>query len=151
VGDALGLGARQIDLVHGRNQLQPCVDREVGVRDRLRLDSLCRIDDQQRPLAGGERPGDLVGEVDVAGSVDQVELVSAPVPSRVQDSHGLGLDRDATLPLELHRVEHLASHLRGIDGVCELEDAVGQRRLAVVDVSDDREVANLIHSWPAQG
>jgi hypothetical protein len=29
-----------------------------------------------------------------------------------------------------------------------LDDAVGQRRLAVVDVGDDREIANVIHSVP---
>ena len=66
LGHALGLGAGQVDLVQARDQLEPGVDGEVGVRDGLRLDALGGVDDQQRALAGGERARDLVGEVDVA-------------------------------------------------------------------------------------
>ena len=72
------------------------------------------------------------------GRVDQVQLVALP-----GHAHGLRLDRDPALALELHRVEHLLAHLAAGDGVGELEDAVGERRLAVVDVGDDREVADL--------
>ena len=55
------------------------VDREVGVGERLRLDALRRVDDEHGALAGGERARDLVGEVDVAGRVDQVQLVLVAV------------------------------------------------------------------------
>ena len=48
------------------------------------------------------------------------------------------------LALEVHRVEHLRAHVALGDGVRELEDAVGERRLAVVDVRDDREVADAV-------
>ena len=58
------------------------------------------------------------------------------------DAHVLGLDRDAPLALEVHRVEVLLAHVAGVDGAGDLEDAVRQRRLAVVDVGDDREVAD---------
>ena len=58
------------------------------------------------------------------------------------DSHVLGLDGDAAFALEVHRVEVLGAHVTGVDGLGELEDAVAQRALAVVDVGDDREVAN---------
>ena len=143
--DALRLGARQVDLVDHRDQLEPGVDRQVGVGDGLRLDPLRGIDDQQRPLAGGEAARDLVGEVDVAGGVDQVQVVGLAVGGLVLDPHGLRLDRDPALALEVHRVEHLRLHFRRVDGAGELEDAVGQRRLAVVDVGDDREVADVVH------
>ena len=55
------------------------LDRGVAVRDRLRLDALRGVDDQQRALARGERARDLVGEVDVARRVDQVEVVGLAV------------------------------------------------------------------------
>ena len=61
-------------------------------------------------------------------------------------AHRLRLDRDPALALEIHRVEHLLAHLALRDGVGELEDAVGERRLAVVDVRDDREVADAVWS-----
>ena len=60
-----------------------------------------------------------------------------------QDANGLSLDRDPAFALELHRVENLLAHLARGDGVGQLEDAIGERRLAVVDVRDDREVADL--------
>ena len=72
------------------------------------------------------------------GRVDQVQLVALP-----HHADGLRLDRDPALALEVHRVEQLLAHLAAGDGVGDLEDAVGERRLAVVDVRDDREVADL--------
>ncbi len=144
LGDPLGLGAGKVDLVQAWDQLEPRVDRQVRVGDGLRLDPLARVDDQERTLARGQRPRHLVGEVDVAGRVDQVQLIRLPVVLRlVEHPHRLRLDRDPALALELHRVEHLGAHRTGVDRVGELEDAVGQRRLAVVDVRDDREVADV--------
>ena len=75
----LGLGARQVHLVEHRDQLQAGLDGRVGVGDRLRLDALGGVDDQQRPLAGGKAARDLVGEVDVSGRVDQVQVVGLAV------------------------------------------------------------------------
>ena len=79
LGDALGLGAGQVDLVEHRDQLEAALDRQVRVRERLRLDALRGVDDQQRALAGRERAADLVREVDVAGRVDEVQLVGLAV------------------------------------------------------------------------
>ena len=55
--DPLGLGRRQVDLVEHRDDLVVGVDRLVGVRERLRLDALGRIDQQQRALAGAQGCG----------------------------------------------------------------------------------------------
>ena len=75
VDHALGLGRRQVDLVQHRHHFDALLDRRVAVGDRLRLDALRRVDDEQRAFARGERARHLVGEVDVARRVDQVELV----------------------------------------------------------------------------
>ena len=92
---------------------RPASTAAVGVGDGLRLDALGGVDDQQRALAGGQRARDLVGEVDVAGRVDQVQVVGLAVGRRVLDAHGLRLDRDPALPLEVHRVEHCERMSRG--------------------------------------
>ena len=63
---AVRVGLRQVDLVHDGDDLEPVLDREIGVRERLCLDPLRRIDDEQRALARLQRAGHLVGEVDVA-------------------------------------------------------------------------------------
>ena len=138
-----GLRARQIDLVDDRDDLEVVLDREVGVGERLRLDALRRVDEQQRALARGQRPRDLVREVDVPGRVDQVQDVLLAVLRRVVQPDRVRLDRDAALALEIHGVEHLRFHLARLERAGDLEKAVGQRRLAVVDVRDDRKVTDI--------
>ena len=138
---AVGIGRGQVDLVHDRDDLEVVLDRQVGVRERLRLDPLRGVHEEERALARLERARHLVGEVDVTGRVDQVQLVALPL-----DADGLRLDRDAALALEIHRVEHLLAHLPLRERRGQLEDAVGERRLAVVDVRDDGEVADAIEA-----
>jgi hypothetical protein len=105
----------------------------------LSLDTLRGVDEQDHALAGGQRPRHLVAEVDVAGRVDEVnDVVGVVEPDRLE------LDRDPPLPLELHGVEVLLPHVAGVDRPADLEHAVGQGRLTVVDVGDDRDVADLV-------
>ena len=96
------------------------------------------------PSQACRRAAHLVGEVDVARRVDEVEAVDEAVGGRVLEPDGAGLDRDPLLALEVHRIEDLARHLPGIDRVGELEEAVREGRLAVIDVGDDREVAQAV-------
>jgi hypothetical protein len=118
------------------------VDREVGVGERLRLDPLGRVHDEDGSFAGGERARHLVGEVHVTRRVDQVERVVFSVLRLVLQRHGPRLDRDAALLLELHVVEHLLVHVARGDRPAALEDPVREGRLPVINVGDDREVAD---------
>ena len=70
-GSALG---RSILLMTGMMR-EVVLQRQVDVGQRLRLDALRRVHDQDRALAGGQAARDLVGEVHVPRRVDQVELV----------------------------------------------------------------------------
>jgi hypothetical protein len=84
----------------------------------------------------------------VTGRVDEVERVAVPF-----DADVLGLDRDAAFALEVHRVEVLLAHVARLNSAGDLEDAVGERRLAVIDVGDDREVADpgAVHGYSRSG
>ena len=73
--DELGLGRGQVDLVDDRDDRQALAQGEVDVGQRLGLDPLRGVDDEDRALARLEAAADLVGEVDVPGRVDQVEAV----------------------------------------------------------------------------
>ena len=77
--------------------------------------------------------------------VDQIEVVDATVARRVLQRGRLRLDRDAALALDLHRVEHLRLHLAIAQAPATLNDAIGQRALAVVDVGNDGEISDVIH------
>ena len=118
------------------------VQRQVDVGQRLRLDPLRGVDHQQRALAGRQRPRHLVVEVDVAGRVDEVQLVGLAVVGLVRQPHRRGLDGDPALALEVHAVEELRLALAIGERAGGVEQAVGQRRLAVIDVGDDGEVAD---------
>ena len=61
----------------------------------------------------------------------------------VVEADGIRLDGDAALALELHRIEDLVDHLAVGNSTAELDQTVGQCRLAVVDMGDDGEVADV--------
>jgi hypothetical protein len=136
------IGRGQVDLVQHRDHFHALLDRGVAVRDGLGFDALRGVDHEHRALAGRERAAHLVGKVDVPRSVDQVQQIDFPRTGLVLEGRGLGLDRNAALALEVHRVEHLLGHLALGKAAAHLDEPVGERRLAVVDVRDDREVAD---------
>src|SRR5436309_14693007 len=53
----------------------------------------------------------------------------------------MGLDGDAAFALQVHRVEHLRLHLARGERASQLEQPIGQRGFAVVDVSNNGEIA----------
>src|SRR5207253_10181898 len=100
---------------------------------------------------GGERAIDLVGEIDMAGRVDEVEHVIFAVARPIIEPHGLRLDGDAALALDIHGIEHLFDHFARFQRAGELDQAVGERRFAVVDMGDDGEVADIFDAYRAHG
>ena len=133
----------QVNLVDHRNDLEVFINGGIGVGHRLRLNSLEGIDQQHRPFTAGQAAGDLVVKVDVARRVDQVELVPFALVL-VLHPDSPSLDGDAPLPLQFHVVEHLRLQLPFIDCLGVLQQPVGQGALAVVDVGNDREVADVL-------
>ena len=105
-----GLRGRQIDLINYGNDGEIVLRREKSVGDGLRFHALAGVDHQQRAFARRQGARDLVGKIDVAGRVDQIELVFVAVVREVMQANALGLDGDAALALEVHRIEHLGGH-----------------------------------------
>ena len=134
----------QIDFVDDGNDFEAVIDGEIGIGEGLGFDALRGVDDEQRAFAGGEGARDFVGEIDVAGSVDQVELIGLAVLRGVDHADGVGFDGDAAFALEVHGVEDLGLHFARGEGAGELEQAVGERGFAVVDVRDDGEIADVL-------
>ena len=105
--DNVWLGARQIDLVDHRNDLEIVLQRQIHIRQRLRFNALGRVHDQKRPFAGCQRARNLVGKVDVPRRVDEIENVFLSVLRFIIDAHSLQLDRDAALALDVHIIKEL--------------------------------------------
>ncbi len=141
----LRLRARQVDLVEDGDDLETGIHGQVGVGQRLRLYPLAHVHHEEGPLTGGEAAAHLVREVHVPRGVDEVQDVVLPVLRLVVEPHRVLLDRDAALALQVHGVEELLGHLALGEGARALQEAVGERGLSVVDVRDDREVADVLH------
>ena len=132
-----------VDLVDDDDRPQALLQRFQRHEARLRHRTLDRVDEQQDAVDHAEHALDLTTEVRVAGGVDDVD-------ARVPDLDGavLGEDRDAPLALQVVAVHHpfvdvlVACERPRLD-----EQLVDQRRLAVVDVGDDGDVAE-IHGGP---
>ena len=139
VDDLVDAGVGTVDLVDDQDHRQPRLQRLAQHEPRLRQRPLAGVDQQQHAVDHRQPALDLAAEVGVAGGVDDVELDPA-----VADRGVLGQDRDPLLALEVHRVEHPLGHvLVGAEGARLPQQGVHQRRLAVVDVGDDRDVADV--------
>ena len=79
----------------------------------------------------------------MARRVHQVELIGVAVRVVIIQPYGLRLDRDATLTLNVHVVEQLFFHVALGNHAAMLDEPVSQRRLAMINVRDDREIANF--------
>ena len=137
------IGVRQVDLVDDRNDRQTLLHGQVHIGDGLGLDTLSGIDDEQSSLTGAERTADLVGEVHMSWGVDQVQLVALPILGLVVHRDRMGLDGDATLLFQVHRIQMLCLERPILDSSRRLEQSVRQGGLPVVDVGDDAEIANV--------
>ncbi len=142
LGSPLRLRPGQVDLVEDRDDFEAGVERQEEIGERLSLDPLRRIHDEDRAFAGGEGPGHFVGEVHVSRGVDQVELIVLAVGGTVAHSDSVELDGDAALALEVHRVEQLLAHEALFDRTGGFDQPVGQGALAVIDVCDNAEIAD---------
>ena len=114
------VGTGQVDLVQNRHDLQIVVQRQIAVRQRLRLNALAGVDDEDCALTGGQTAADLAHR------------------------DGAGLDGDAALLLDVHVVQHLVGHGALVDTVGQLQHTVRQSGLAVVDVGNNAKVADVL-------
>ena len=148
--DTLGLGTWQVNFVDDGHDLEVVLEREVDVRQGLCLHALRRVHDEECALARGKAARDLVVEVDVSRCVDEVQFVQFPVLAAIVEPHGLCLDGDAALALEIHAVEHLRLHLALTECPRVLDEAVGNGGFSMVDVGDDGKIADmlLLHRFP---
>ena len=138
------VGGGQVYLVDDREYFKVVVEREVGVRERLRFNALRRVHDEHRTLARGERAADLIVEVDMTRSVDKVEGIVLPVGGLVVEADGARLDGYAALALKVHVVKDLILHLALLHRAAFFDEAVRQRGLAVVNVCDYGKVAYIL-------
>ena len=85
------------------------------------------------------------------GRIGKIELIMSATFGSVFHGNRVGLDRDASLALEVHRIEELLLGLALLDRSRYLQKAVGESRFTVVDVGDDAKVARVFYSHEKAG
>ena len=116
----------------------------VEIGDGLRLHPLSGIHQQKGALASGDRTGHLVGEVHVTRRVNKVENVLLALVV-VLHLDGVALDGNAALAFQVHVVEHLILEIAVAHGLGILQQTVGQRALAVINMRNNTEISNIFH------
>ncbi len=139
---ARDIGAGQIDLVDDGNYFEAVVERHIDVREGLRLDALARIDNQQRALARGEAARNFVCEIDMPGSINKIQNVGLAVFGGVVKAYRARLDGDAALAFQVHRIEELLLEFALRERAGALQQPIGKRRLAMIDMRDDRKISD---------
>ena len=126
-----------VDLVDHDDRRQPPLQRLAQHEPCLRQRSLRGIDEQQHAIDHRQRALHLTAEIGVAGGVDDVDERVVIVDGGV-----LGEDGDAALAFEVGVVHRPLGHpfVRPEDAAL-VQHGVHQRRLAVVDVGDDGDIA----------
>ena len=147
VEGARRVGVGPVRLVDDDDRPQPQTKRAHEHVAGLGHGAFVGVDQQEHRVDHAEHALDLAAEVGVARRVDDVDEVALPLDGAV-----LAADRDAAFALEVVAVHHalldvgvVAEHARGA------EDGVDQGRLAVIDVSDDGEVADVAGGMHGEG
>ena len=136
-------GILAVDLVDDHDRLQSVLHGLAQNEFCLRLRAVVGVHHEQNTIHHFHDALDLSAEVGVAGSIHDIHMVILPAESGV-----LGADGDAFFPLQIHRVHHaLIRFLVGTEGSRLLEKLIHERCLAVIDVGDDGDVANIFHKF----
>ncbi len=139
VVDRLSAGVGPIDLVDDDDRPQTLAQRLADDKFGLRHRAVGGVDQYQNPVDHAEDAFDLAAEIGVAGRVDDVDPDVPP-----DDRGAFGEDRDAALALELVRIEGAFGNLLvGAERAALAQHRIDQRGLAMVDMGDDRDVANV--------
>ena len=136
-----------VDLVDDDDRPQAVRKRLLRDEARLRHRSVDGVDEQQHGVDHRQHALDLAAEVGVAWGVDDVDAEVAPADRGV-----LGEDRDPALAFDRIRVHHpVDQRLARIEGAGLTQQLVHQCGLAVIDVRNDRNVAQLMRRIEAHG
>src|SRR5206468_2653920 len=141
------MGARifSVDLVDDDDRLQFVLQRLAQSEARLRLRPIVGIDDQKHAVHHFHDALDFAPEIRVPRRVDDVDPITVPMKSRVFRANG-----DSLLALEIHRIHNaFLDFLIGAKRARLAQQLIDQRSLAVIDVRNDGDITDFIHSRDA--
>ena len=76
-------------------------------------------------------------------SIDQMEDIILAVFRKVFQLNDIQLDGDPSFPFQIQGIQQLILHLSFRYGIGQFQNAVCQRRLAMIDMGDDGKISDL--------
>jgi hypothetical protein len=140
VDDFVGAGVGLVDLVDADDGLQADLQRLADDEFRLRHRAFGGVDEHDGAVDHGEDALHLAAEIGVAGRVDDVD---ARHPSRRIEVALARMVMPRSFSRSLESITRSATRWFSRKAPDCLQQLVDQRRLAVVDVGDDGDVAQL--------
>ena len=136
---AVGLGIGFVDLVQNHNGAQPQRQRLGGYEFGLRHRPFGGVHQQHHAIDHRQDAFNLAAEIGVAGRIDDIDPRAFPL-----DRGGLGQNGDPAFALQIVAVHRTFGHgLIFPERAGLLEQFVHQCGFAVIDVSDDRDIAQV--------
>ena len=120
------------------------IQSKIGIGQSLRLNSLCRIHDKNSPVTGCECSAYLIVKVHMARRINQVKNILLSVLRLIDDSYGLGLNRNSPFPLDIHVIENLRLHFPLCQCSGLLDDAVRESGLSVINMRNNTKISNSV-------
>ncbi len=81
----------------------------------------------------------------MAWGVDKVQLIGFTISRLIIERDALRFNGDTTFAFQVHGVQNLGFHFTIRQATANLDNTVRQRRLTVVNVSNDRKVTYVLH------
>ena len=140
VDDFLDAGIGTVDLVDGDHKAQILLQSLLQHETGLGHAALSSVHQQQNAVDHLQHALDLAAEVGVARGIDDIDLDALVAAGAV-----LGQNGDAALTLDVTAVHDTLSHsLIVAESAALAQQGVHQRGLAVVNVSDDSDIAQIV-------
>ena len=146
VDDFLDAGVGTVDLVDGDHKAQILLQSLLQHETGLGHAALSSVHQQQNAVDHLQHALDLAAEVGVARGIDDIDLDALVAAGAV-----LGQNGDAALTLDVTAVHDTLSHsLIVAESAALAQQGVHQRGLAVVNVSDDSDIAQIVTNHKIQ-
>ena len=93
----------------------------------------------------------------MARCINEIQMVDVTVFGGLIQGNALGLDSNTTLTFNIHGIKYLCGHLAITQTIAQLYKTVGQRRLAMIYMGNNRKIPNvllihvLLQLWALKG
>ena len=113
----------QSQVLDNRHNIQIMIQCKIYIRKCLCLNSLCRINNKNRSVAGCQASGYLIVEIDVSRCIDQVENILFSVICLIYSTDCLCFDHDLDVMPVINKIDLPSAEPERVKE--EIEDVIG--------------------------